>query len=129
MDPIYFFGGGLVLVIFALKRELLVQRMSFVLIFGAAVILFCVGVVLHFTAGGRYSASGSLLCPLLSLALYSLFRKAFLKWQQREPLDTFLNWSSGLGPDNLFNVIYFSIAICLWIFTPLLMQRLAKAGW
>jgi hypothetical protein len=129
VDPIYFSIGGLVFAIGIFKRELLITRASFRLILGISVILFFVGMALHFTAAGRDSACGALLVPLLSLGLFRLCRRAFVRRFQREPKDTWLNWDDGLGPDKVFNIAYFVAAFWLWMLVTVLMLELAKAGW
>lgn len=129
MDPLYFSIGGFVIAIAYFKMELLIEKESFKLIFGVSVALFFAGIALHFTEAGRYSMSGALLVPLLSLALFRLCRNVFLKRYNREPRDTFLNWTAGMGKDRVFNIVYFVSAAWLWALTPFGMEKLAKAGW
>lgn len=129
MDPIYFSAGGFVFVIFIFKRELLVHRKSFSWVLAVTILLFVIGLITQFTEAGRSSASGALFCPLLSLGLYRLCRKLFLSRFKHEPKDTYLDWSPGLGPDRLFNILYLTLAVCLWISIPVLVHRVTKAGW
>lgn len=129
MDIFYFLIGFFVSFIVLLDRELLIKKNSFKLILGAAVVLFLGGVILHFTAIGRYTASGALLCPLVSLLLFRLFRRHFLTRYGREPRDTFLNWESGMGADRVFNIVYFVSTGWLVMLGTIAMQELAKAGW
>lgn len=129
MDVFYFSMGGLVFAIGIFKRELLVKKESFTIILVVTVVLFFIGVILHFTEIGRDSTCGALLCPLLSLGLYRLYRRIFIRRFNREPMDTWLNWSEGMGADRAFNIIYFGTVIWLWILCIVFMLELAKAGW
>lgn len=129
MDPFYFVIGGFVIFIFIFKMEMLVRKESFRIILGISFLLFLIGLVLHFTEAGRSSLSGALLCPLLSLGLFRLLRRVFLRWFKHEPRDTFFNWNLGLDEDRIFNISYFAMAILLWMFVPFGMEQLAKVGW
>ncbi len=129
MDIFYFFAGGLVILIANLKMELLIEKESFKLLLGVSVVLFLVGVALHFTEAGRTSTSGALLAPLISLTLFRLCRRVFVGRYHREPKDTFLHWGDGLAADKVFNVVYFVSATWLWMLVTIGMEELAKAGW
>jgi len=114
--------------IFIFKRELLIREESFRLILGLSVILFLVGILLHFTKVGRDSPCGALLSPLVSLGLFRLCRKIFLGRFKREAKDTYLIWDAGLAADRIFNIAYFSLAGLLLMLTTIGMLELAKAG-
>lgn len=129
MDKFYIFIGLIVYLIVLFRRELLIQKESFRLILGASIGLFFIGVVLHFTDAGRYSASGALLCPLISLFLFRLYRKWFIKWFKHEPQDTFFKWEAGQGSDRLFNFVYFVPTALLMMLIITGMRALANAGW
>jgi hypothetical protein len=129
MDYFYIFTGLFVQIIAFLKRELLIQKESFKIILGISVVLFFVGLALHFTEVGRESSCGALLVPIMSLGLYCLCRKAFLRRFKREPKDTYLNWEGGLGADRLFNVVYFVSSQLLLMLSIIGAMELAKAGW
>ena len=128
INPIYFFASALVLSIAWFKMELLILRKSLVVIFGLSASLFLIGAILFF-AGSRSYLTGALLCPLLSLGLFRLFRRIFLSCCDREPRDTLLNWSSGLAADRLFNVLYFMLGSLIIVFVPILIKQLGEAGW
>jgi len=129
MDYLYVFAGMFVSVIALFRRELMMKKNSFRIILVLSILVFFVGVVLHFTEGDPNSFCGALLTPLMSLGLYGLSRKVFLSRFEREPRDTFLDWQSGLAADRLFNIVYFASAICLELVTMGGMMKLAKAGW
>jgi len=124
----FFFTGSFVFFIFLFKKELLVDTESFKIILGISVALFLVGLALHFTEAGR-SMSGALLGPLLTLGLFHVCRQFFLKYYNREPKDTFLNFGKGLAADRLFNIVYGVLALFLLMFVTAVMLELAKAGW
>jgi hypothetical protein len=124
MNPYYFAVGGLVFAIFVFKRELLIRRASFAVIFFVASALFALGIILRITAQDKPSAVGALLVPLLSLLAYRLARALFVRSMGREPQDTYLNWSKGLAVDRVFNILFVAVAGCIWIFTPLLIAKL-----
>ena len=129
MNLTSFLIGGFVFAIVIFRRELLVRKETFVPILFASLALFCAGIALHFMQSARDSYSGALLCPLLSLGLYRFCRGLFVKWTNREPVDTFMNFDAGLGPDKLFTIVYFTLAAFTWGFTAIAMFKLAQAGW
>lgn len=128
MDLFYFCSGGLVFGIALFKRELLIVNTSFKILLLISVVLFLVGLALHFTQAAQDSTSGALLSPLLSLALFRIFRRIFLQRFKREPCDTWFNWQVGMGADRVFNIVYFVSALFVWMFTTVGMIELAKAG-
>ena len=129
MDLLYIFTGLFVVFIGLFKRELLIEGKTLRLVLRVSVLLFFVGVVLHFTKIGRYSMCGALVIPLVSLGLFRVYRKVFLNRLKREPKDTFLNSEAGLGADMLFNFLFFVSAMFLGLFITIGMIELAKAGW
>ena len=129
LDPFYFAIGGFVFFIFLFKRELLIEREGFQLILITSVVLCLAGLVIHFTGVGRSSTSGALLNPIVSLGLFRLCRKIFLKRLKREPRDTFLDWSPGMAADKVFNIVYFALSSLLWMIIPAGAEKLAKADW
>jgi hypothetical protein len=129
MDTLFIPVGGFVFVIALFKRELLVERESFRLISGVSALLFVAGLALHFSAAWRDSDCGALLVPLIALGFYRLCRKIFLRLFEREPRDTYLDWSPGMGADRLFNIVYFVFGWFLWMSVTILMLELAKHGW
>jgi hypothetical protein len=128
LDLLIYLVGGFVLGVFIIKRELLTRRDSFRLILGASVLMFLAGLTLHFTAPEWAPACGALLAPLPSLGLFRLLHHYFLKRYKREPVDTWLNWSTGDGADRLFNVAYGVLAAWIWIFTAVIMDTLTGTG-
>ena len=129
MDYFYIPAGMFVIIIALWKRELLIQKESSRIILGVSVALFLAGLVLHFIEADRDSSSGALLTPLMSLGLYRLCRKFFIKRLKHEPMDTYLNWQSGLGADRLFNIAFFGLSFWLFLLTTIGMMKLARAGW
>lgn len=129
MDYFYVFGGMFVGIIAFFKREMLIRKEDFKIIFGVSIALFFAGLILHSTEADADSFSGALLTPLVSLGLYRLCRRVFLKRFKREPTDTFFNWESGLASDRLFNIVYFGSSIWVELLAIGGMMKLAKAGW
>jgi hypothetical protein len=117
MDPLLFSVGGLVFAVAIFRRRLLIEKFSFRIILVSSSILFIIGLVVHFVAPERYSGIGAFLSPLLSLALYRLGYAIFKGRLLREPRDTWLDWSEGMGADRIFNIVYFSLAALVWMFT------------
>jgi hypothetical protein len=106
-DLCYIAIGIFVIVIALFKRELLVNKNSLRVILGISVALFGVGLVLPLLPGGRGSAAGTLLSPLLSVGVFRVYRRLFLKRVGREPVDTVFNSDRSLAPDRAFNLLYF----------------------
>ena len=128
MNPIYVFVGALVLTIAWFRMDLLIRARSFAIILGISISLGVLGIALHIIQRDSY-LSGALLCPLLTLALFRTCRRLFMKIVKREPRDTLLDWSPGLGRDQLFNVLYFILGSLILVFFPVIIHRLTKAGW
>ncbi|HSE32655.1 MAG TPA: hypothetical protein VLA93_13870 [Pyrinomonadaceae bacterium] len=49
-----------------------------------------------------------------------VFRRELLG---REPLDTYFVWTPGLAADRFFNILFSILAVLVWIFTPLFINR------
>ena len=74
---------------------------------------FVAAIVVPILKPGETVLFPSLMNPLVSLGLFLFMRKLFLRWKEREPLDTFLNWQRGLAAERLFNILYFSLGTVL----------------
>lgn len=129
MDYLFIFSGGFVIWVFIFRRELLIEEQSFKIVLGVSIMLFLAAIGLHFSKAGRYSSSGALLAPLLTLGLFRLFRRVFLLRFKDEPKDVFLNWEAGLGAEKVFDFLYFVLAMFLLMFLAIGAEQLAKAGW
>ena len=101
--------AGSVFAIAYFDRELLIERGSRKIIFGVALALFIAAVCLTMFIRGTPTLFPSLMGPLVSLGLFLLMRQLFIRWKNREPIDTFFNWRSGLAADRLFNIVYFTL--------------------
>lgn len=114
MDKIYFALGSFVICIAFFKRQLLFAPESHRIVLGIAATMFVVGAVLVFGRLQPNSAAGALMNPIISIGLFSVMRKLF-RWQfDRDPRDTFLNWTPGMAADRFFNISYFFFAwVCL----------------
>lgn len=129
MDYFFFFTGGFVIWLLILRRETLDNDKTFRMLLTISLVLFVIGAIYHFTPAGRESACGALLAPLPSLGLFRVCRKLFVRRTGREPKDTYLDWDPALAPDQLFNVIYFSLSFVLLMLTTIGMIELGKRGW
>jgi hypothetical protein len=58
-----------------------------------------------------------------------LIRRVFLHKTKHEPRDTYLNWSSGLAADRVFNIVFFGGSFLIFMLTTIGMIKLSKAGW
>ena len=128
MFYLYILAGLSVTIIALFRRELLIQSGSFKLILTYCVALFIAGVVLQFGEVARSNPSGAFLAPLICLAFFRFLRWVFLRRAHREPRDTYLDWSRGLGPDRIFNIIYFTGSAWIVLATMILMTFLANAS-
>jgi hypothetical protein len=120
---------GWYLFIFIAKADLLIQQRSFRVILAVAVVLFLVGVALHFTRAGMNIKSAALVDPLISLGLFRRYRRLFIRRYTREPRDTFLDWTPGMSADRAFNIAFAASAFCLSVLIAYAMVSLARAGW
>jgi hypothetical protein len=129
MDILYFCIAFLVIAIFTMKLELLLQQSSFKVMLAFAAGAFALGIFVHFTHGGRDSASGLLFAPLPVLGYFWLLRQLFLKWAHREPVNTAANWSPGLVKDRTFAFSFLFGSLAIMFLAVFAAQRLAVAGW
>ncbi len=128
MYLIYFFIGAIVICISIFKRELLNGAKSSRVLLGISIVLFLVGLALHFNSVGTDVSNGALLMPLISLGYYRLCRKIFVMRYKREPRYT-LRYYPGHMADNIFNLVYFGLCGGLMALVPIAMYELAKRGW
>ena len=118
--------GGIVIGIAHFKMELLIQKQSFRIILWASILLFLACLMLILTGAISDPIYGALISPLVSLGVFRLCRRIFLRRMGREPSDTFLNWQDSLAADRLFNVVFFVLASWLWIISPLAAKLLFR---
>ena len=105
--------AGFVLAIAYFYRELLIERRSRRIIFGVSLALFVASVLLTIFMRSTPTLFPSLMNPLVSLGLFLLMRKVFIRFKNREPMDTFFDWRPGLAADRLFNILYFCLGVSL----------------
>jgi len=113
MDFVWLAAAGSVLTIAFFARDLLIERTSRKIIFAVALAMFVTAILLPLFMRDKPVLFPSLMNPLVSLGLFLLMRKLFIRWKKREPIDTFLDWSKGLGADRWFNILYFSLGTFL----------------
>ena len=94
-------------------RELLFDRKTRAVIFCVAAVLGGAGLIITAFTWKKPALFPSLLNPLVSLGLFVAMHRAFERWQGRDPVDTFMNWKSGLAPDRLFNILYAFLSVGL----------------
>ena len=115
MDIVWLAMAGFVLAIFVFDRELLIERGGRTIILGVSLALFVAAVVLTIFMRSTPTLFPSLMNPLVSLGLFLLMRKVFVRWKHREPIDTFFDWRPGLAADRWFNILYFTLGVFLLI--------------
>jgi hypothetical protein len=113
MDIVWFATAYSVLIVTFFRRQLLIERESRKIIFAISLALFMAAVVASLFMCSTPTLFPSLMNPLVSLGLFLLMRKMFFRWKHREPIDTSLDWRSGLAADRLFNVLYFTLGTFL----------------
>ncbi|HEX6715738.1 MAG TPA: hypothetical protein VF088_01430 [Pyrinomonadaceae bacterium] len=113
MDIVSIATAGLILAIVFFARGLLIKTVSRNIIFGVSLVLFATAVFLPIFMHDQPTLFPSLMNPLVSLGLFLIMRKLFVRWKHREPIDTFLDWRSGLAADRWFNILYFSLGVWL----------------
>lgn len=113
MNIVWLAITGFVLIIALFGRELLIERGSLKVVFSVSLVLFVTAVFLTIFMRGEPTLFPSLMNPLVSLGLFLLMRKVFVRWKNREPIDTFLDWRRGLAADRWFNILYFSLGTWL----------------
>ena len=113
MTIVWLAVAGFVLAIAYFYRELLIEHRSRKIIFGISLALFVASVLLTLFMRRTPTLFPSLMNPLVSLGLFLLMRKVFVRRKDREPIDTFFDWRPGLAADRLFNILYFSLGVSL----------------
>lgn len=113
MDIVWLAIAGFVLTIAYFGRELLIERGSRKIIFGVSLALCMAAVFLTIFMRSTPTLFPSLMNPLVSLGLFLLMRKVFVRWKHREPIDTFFDWRTGLAADRWFNILYFTLGVFL----------------
>jgi hypothetical protein len=113
MDIMSLAVAGFVLAIAFFGRELLIERRSRKVIFGVSLALFVAAIFLPIFMRGKPILFPSLMNPLVSLGLFLLMRRLFVRWKHREAIDTFFDWRSGLAADRWFNIVYFTLGTFL----------------
>ena len=129
VDVIYFCIAFLVIAIFGLKLELLLEEFSFKVILMFAVGVFAMGIVVHFTDKTHDSAAGLMFAPLVMLGYFWVLRQLFLKWARREPINTAANWTPGLAKDRTFAFAFLFGSVFIIFLTTVVAGRLTMAGW
>lgn len=114
MDIIWVIVGGSVLWVGLFMRELLFAPGTRSTISCIVAALPVAGLIITAFTYRDPVIFPSLLNPLVSLGLFVVMRKGFVRWQKRDPKDTFMDWRSGLGPDRLFNILYTVLGVALW---------------
>jgi len=107
----------IILGIFIFKREILIQKATFIYI----LILTCAMFVLSFIPFLQIKTNGSIeswKLPLLSLLLFRGLRWIFLRIFGYEPRDTFWIFKKGFWEDGLFNFLFivfqFGLIFCIY---------------
>ena len=114
MDVVWIIVAGFVLFIAFFVRQWLFDRNTRAVIFYISAALPVAGLILTAFTYKKPALFPSLLNPLVSLGLFVVMHKGFLRWQKRDPIDTFMDWRSGLAPDRLFNILYFILGVVFW---------------
>src|SRR5437016_2177029 len=111
MDIVWLAMAGFVLAIAFFGRELLIERGSRNVIFGVSLALCVAAISLTIFMRNTPTLFPSLMNPMVSLGLFLLMRKVFVRWKHREPIDTFFDWRPGLAADRWFNILYFTLGV------------------
>lgn len=115
MDFIWILIATFVMFIALMKREWLFEREPRAVIFGITAALMVAGLIITAFTYKRPALFPSLANPMVSLGLFVVMHKGFVRWKKRDPVDTFMNWDAGLVPDRLFNILYFSLGFALML--------------
>lgn len=103
---IYLFGISSHLFIFLFARHLLDEKSSWLLLLKIALGLAILGVLLSILFYKERNMYIALIAPLYSVLIYRPMYLYFVHKTKRKPIDTTMDWRSGLFFDRLFNVVY-----------------------
>ena len=101
------------------NRKLLYEWNFFKWILLISIIMFIIPYIFWYILGSNYQIIGGLRNNLLSLLVFRLLRKIFIKIFSREWEDTFWAMKGGVWFDSLFNIIYWFLNFIIYLFTVL----------
>lgn len=100
------FGVLSPLLIFIFGRQLLDNKTSWSILVKVSAVIAIVGIILTTFNLGNQSMFISLVAPLYSISIYRPLYLYFVNKTNRQPIDTAMDWRSGLFYDRLFNIVY-----------------------
>jgi hypothetical protein len=109
MEPeiiIFMFGVLSPLFIFIFGRQLLDNKTSWLILVKVSAVIAIVGIILTAFNLGKQSMFISLVVPLYSISIYRPLYLYIVNKTNRQPIDTAMDWRSGLFYDRLFNIVY-----------------------
>lgn len=113
MSFIYIVIGMNTLVVFMYKRDWLLSRKPFMILFAINVLLLACGYLLQYYSIGNPKMVVALKMPVLSQLLFLGLVAVFRKVYSRDPIDTFWTMDVGLMKDGIFNLFFWVVAIIL----------------
>jgi hypothetical protein len=124
MNNIYMFililcGLLLIPTITVFNRKLLCEWKFFKWVLLISIIMFIIPYICWYLLGSNEQNLGAFRNILLSLLIFRLLRKIFIKIFSREWEDTFWAMRGGVWFDSLFNIIYWFLNFIIFLFMVL----------
>jgi len=87
------------------------NRKSWIVLIEIFSVLAIVGIVLTIFEWKYNLIYLCFITPVYTIAIYRPLYLIFKRIMKREPKDTFMNWSSGLFYDRVFNIIFLMLSV------------------
>ena len=113
MDLIIVISGTKTLLIFLYKREWLLRKNSFFIIFFIDVFLFAISYVLTQHNAGNSKIIPVLKMPLIAVIIFKIMQYLFYIIYKKNPVNTFWSMDANLMRDGIFNFLYWILSIIL----------------
>lgn len=104
---------GIPLILFLFLRRYLNDKKSFKFILIITILIGIVGLTLTALKVHNDGIFILLIAPIFSVLLYRVMYNFFVKKLDREPQDTFMDFSDGNYADRLFNIAFFPFGLIL----------------
>lgn len=118
----FMFGVLSPLLIFMFGRKLLDNKTSWSALVKVSAVVAILGIILTVFHLGKQGMFISLVAPLYSISIYRPLYLCFVNKTNREPIDTAMDWRSGLFYDRLFNIVYVILSTVVSMFGLLVLM-------
>lgn len=102
--------------IFLFRRELLIEKKSFLILTVINIALFISSYILEFILTTNVEYIAALRMPVLSLGVFKILSLIYFRLYNTSPLDTFWSMDARLFKDGVFNLLFWILGAALPLF-------------